>query len=571
MSLFRDDTVLRRPWMPNLFALLLYGAVSLVCWGLPLMGHWTTRYVGNGADPTNMFMWELAWLPHALRHGMNPFIIRDQWVPATFNAAWTTSILLPSLLLAPITLSAGPAASYNVLMLLGPAATAFATYMMIREIWDVPWLVGLWTGLLVGFSTFEVSQTMGHPFLTFAAFVPVGILLTVRIYRKRTGTPLWLIVGLAATIVGQFFTSTEMLATVTGFAVIAFVLATVLLRASRDRIVWTASRVALSYALAILVLSPLLVSMLGTSPFPSWVSMAGYSTNLLNLLIPTTASLGGNFFTHLSAPYSSDLAEASGYMGIPLIALVATFAFALRRQPAMRVLSYLLIVVVVASLGPYPQAGPRTAAAVPWAFLYFLPLTREVLPERLMFYAFLLAACLAAAYLSQAKLSRWRKWGVGAWMAFITVTLLPNLAEPFWWAPIRVPPLITSSTLNRYVAANETVLVLPFAFRGPGTFWQARSHFRFRLADGYLLPFLPVPWADNAMALALDAGQIPTSPQAPQEMREMIALGHVGEVLSVAPPPAALVRLMSRTRLIYQGVVGGVALWHVPKSMISPR
>ncbi|WP_288006096.1 hypothetical protein, partial [Acidiphilium sp.] len=46
-----------------------------------------THYVGNGADPY-LYMWSFYFIPHAIVHGQNPFIISAAWAPAGLNRAY---------------------------------------------------------------------------------------------------------------------------------------------------------------------------------------------------------------------------------------------------------------------------------------------------------------------------------------------------------------------------------------------------------------------------------------------------------------------------------------------------
>lgn len=163
--------------------LAFYTAVSTGYWGLPIVGHWTTRMVGSGTDPLNIFVWSMAWWPYALTHGINPLILNKVFVPVVTDAGWRTVVPLLSVAASPLTLTAGPVASYNLAMLMAPSVTATMTYLLMSEFVSKRW-VALWAGYMVGFSTYEVYQTLGHLHLTFAALVPLALWLGVRIYRS---------------------------------------------------------------------------------------------------------------------------------------------------------------------------------------------------------------------------------------------------------------------------------------------------------------------------------------------------------------------------------------------------
>src|SRR2546422_8902171 len=53
-------------------ALLLYAVSSIALFGVPIVFRLSSRHVGWGADPAS-HMWFLAWWPHAIAHGTNPF------------------------------------------------------------------------------------------------------------------------------------------------------------------------------------------------------------------------------------------------------------------------------------------------------------------------------------------------------------------------------------------------------------------------------------------------------------------------------------------------------------------
>ncbi|HEY5058154.1 MAG TPA: hypothetical protein VII51_03965, partial [Gaiellaceae bacterium] len=81
-------------------ALVLYGAVAFVLFGLPLLTHPGPNYSGIGADP-QVFIWSFAWWPHAILHGENPFVSHAVWAPSGVNLTWTTTVPGLALLFSP--------------------------------------------------------------------------------------------------------------------------------------------------------------------------------------------------------------------------------------------------------------------------------------------------------------------------------------------------------------------------------------------------------------------------------------------------------------------------------------
>src|SRR6266566_3328925 len=116
-----------RPAHPNgsgraVGALALYLGASVLLFGLPLLGHLSSRLMGSSIYPdSRFFVWAMRWWPHAVGHGLNPIWTRAVWAPGGYNLAWATGAPGPSLLMTPITLTAGPVVAYNVMGILAPA------------------------------------------------------------------------------------------------------------------------------------------------------------------------------------------------------------------------------------------------------------------------------------------------------------------------------------------------------------------------------------------------------------------------------------------------------------------
>ncbi|HEY5058554.1 MAG TPA: hypothetical protein VII51_06015, partial [Gaiellaceae bacterium] len=81
-------------------ALAFYTALAFFVFGLPLIIHSGSFYVGTGADP-QIFIWSFAWWPHAILHGENPFVSHAVWAPSGVNLTWTTTVPGLALLFSP--------------------------------------------------------------------------------------------------------------------------------------------------------------------------------------------------------------------------------------------------------------------------------------------------------------------------------------------------------------------------------------------------------------------------------------------------------------------------------------
>lgn len=564
--------------LSTLFPMLIYALISFLYFGRPLIGHFTTRYIGSGPDPTNMFMWSLAWWPYALTHGVNPFLSGYIWAPLGFNVTWLTSIPFLSLLMAPATALLGPVGSYNLLMMLAPVLGAFFGFVLIRKL-SRSWWVGLWGGYIFGFSSYELGQMLGHPNLAFEAFVPLMIYIVLSMYERRDQLrPWWPPLAIGLVLTAQFATSSETFATVSIFGLLFLGIAWLVVRPARPALRWTLRTVLLAYGVALVLLTPILVFMFRDVPFSRvLVTPAYYSTDLLNMVVPTKVSLLGPQLSRLSADFTGNTSEQGAYLGLPLLILLVSAVVATWRSPWMRAVSWTLMAVAVASLGPLLHVagvtlgpvvhrGHQSFGLMPWALFSHLPLIGHALPSRFTLFIALLAAIVAGEYL------RTIHWGIAVPVALLSVILLlPNLSggPGLWWSRLSIPRLISSGQVHRFVAPGATVLALPAGAGGNWMLDQAMTGFSFRLEESY--PYVPLAWQSRPMARALFAGRIPTGPQASLRFRQLLAFGQVQDVLSLAPASGALQDLADESGLRFLGVHGGVAIWQVPLSIRQGR
>src|SRR5262249_49620315 len=151
-------------------ALAAYVAVSFGLFGLPVVSRFGHDWIGTGADP-QIFVWSLAWWPHAVLHWQNPVVTHEVWPPAGLDLTWASSVPALAAALAPVTLSAGTVASYNAGMILAPALAAWTAFLLCRHVTRSFW-PSLAGGYLFGFSSYELGHLLGHMNLSWVFLVP---------------------------------------------------------------------------------------------------------------------------------------------------------------------------------------------------------------------------------------------------------------------------------------------------------------------------------------------------------------------------------------------------------------
>ena len=131
-------------WAPGLvLGLYLAGAVALTwrLWAGP-----AGRMQAGDENDINLFAWFIRYSAESVAHGSLPALVSTAMnAPHGINLMWNTSLLLPGVLLSPVTLLAGPQVSLTVLLTLGFAGSAAAMFWVLRRwevsIWRPPWVV----------------------------------------------------------------------------------------------------------------------------------------------------------------------------------------------------------------------------------------------------------------------------------------------------------------------------------------------------------------------------------------------------------------------------------------------
>ncbi len=551
----------------SLLALCLFAVSSVAFFGLPVVANPGGHLVGWGVDPGS-HVWFLAWWPHAIASGTNPFLTHAVWAPSGYNLAGSTSMPGPSLLLAPVTALFGPVVSYDLLSLAAPALSAWTAFLLCRRLTGafLPSLVG---GYLFGFSTYELGQMSGHPNLALVGLVPVAILLVLRRIDKDL-SPRRFVALLALVLVGQFLISTEVALTLALFGALALVLAVAMLgRERRPTLVRTTVEVVLAYAITAVPLAPYLYYVAkGASHTPIYAFYPSfYATDALNLVVPTPLSfLGGKSFAHFTANFSGNISEQVGYVGLPLLVAVVAFVASRWRAAWARLVAVVLAVVVVASLGPTIRVVGTATIPGPWRLMTGIPLVKYILPARLMMYAALLVGVVVALWLAgpsdRPGIPRGARWVVaGLAVAF----LAPNPSMPLWHSPIDAPAFFADGLYRHSLRAHENLLIIPYSDRGNSMLWQAQSGFAFDMAQGYVSVVPPREFSSYPILKTLYDGEL--VPTVDAELRRFLRDKGITAIVVEDGRPGPWSELFSRIdpRPVS---IGGVTLYRVPPSIL---
>ncbi len=568
--------------MAGLYYLL--GAVVVTMW---LWRDPASRIVAGNPYDADQFTWYFRYDAAAVAHFHLPALTTDAMnAPTGISVMWNTFMLLPGVLLAPVTLLAGPQVSLTVLMTAGFAGSALAMFAVLRR-WGAGVAAAAAGGAVYGFSPALVQSSLGHYDLQFAVLPPLiadaalclvtGRLLTERLAAGRLGTGrrpgaacgAWL--GLLAA--SQVFIAEETLLD----TAVAVTVMTAVLAASRPRAVAGRARevatglaagvgvaaVAAGYPLWMQFFGPLRQ---GSSPFtPDFykADLAGFVRPSSLLLLHTAGS------ARFATSFQGGLPEYIAYLGWPVLAVLAAATACFWRLPRIRATVVAFAVLAVLSLGGTLLAGGHGHPGVklPWYWLQTLPLTGSVLPDRFAIVADGAAAATFAFGFDAAR-ARWPRAGrMIAGLAVIAV--LPLIPAPLPVAtPAPVPAGWSTAITDLRLPAGAHVLVVPIpvsTFTEPLR-WQASTGQPSSLVGGYYMGptwtgqaatdgnglsseamYLNQLWAKSAHADVAAVATLPAYGIYPDalQMRAQLRGWKVSAVVAVTSPGSPLGRYLT--------------------------
>ena len=162
----------------------LVGALAVTFW---LWRDPASRIVAGNPYDADQFAWYFRYDATAVAHFRLPALTTDGMnAPQGISVMWNTFMLLPGILLAPVTLLAGPQVSLTVLMTAGFAGSALAMIVVLRR-WGASIPAAALGGGVYGFSPALIQSSLGHYDLQFAVLPPLIADAALRLATGRCG------------------------------------------------------------------------------------------------------------------------------------------------------------------------------------------------------------------------------------------------------------------------------------------------------------------------------------------------------------------------------------------------
>ncbi|MGA8115315.1 MAG: hypothetical protein WCA46_16750, partial [Actinocatenispora sp.] len=457
-----DRVALVRRYVPHVAVMLGYLAL-----GVWVTGHvWVspdTRALVNDPVDQEFMEWVLAYGAHVVGHLADPFYTVQVNAPQGANMMANTSLIVPGIVLAPVTMLFGPAVSFVLLETVALAGTAAGWYVVfLRRRFVRSRLAAALGAGLVGFAPGMVALSNSHVHLTAQFFVPFIVSLVLPAPSGRRERPVARGVLLAVLVTAQLLTGTETLLCL-GLGTVTFVAVLAVLRPADTRRVLRDSLLRLGVAAAVgvvLMAYPLWMVLAGpmhTDGTPWSIHWSG--TDVLSWVWYGRYSMLAG--PSLAAPvHAVNTIDQTSYLGIALVALLTAIVVWLRRNRTAVALTVTALVYVVFSFGTHLVVlSQDTHIPGPWKPLAQLPLLNAALPDR-----FALVATTALGALLALGADRMIRAGSprAVWAAAFAAALLPIVPAPL---PAQhrnpIPPFFTSGQWRQHVRPGHTMLAVP--------------------------------------------------------------------------------------------------------------
>jgi hypothetical protein len=478
---------------------LFYVLVSYLLFAFSIGWHLPTRYIGQSSHDQMQFLWTLYWWPFAISHHINPLFSTYIWHPYGIDLSIApASAPGASFIALPITLLFGTVASYNLLIIIGNALSAFFTFLITKYLAN-SYKAGIIAGLLFGFSTYQFVQvTHLHVELTF--LIPlIGYLCLLFWEKKIHSITFILLVGLCLTL--QYLFAIEVFVTLTLFIGIFAIIFMFVYPEHLKKLLQLLIHLSGAYVLCIILLSPFIYFALKNNiPTEPIYNTVRYSIDPLNFIIPTKVTyIGANAFAQLSRTFLGNITENSAYLGIPALVIIIIYAVTYWHEKMTRVLFFIFLSFVILSLGPKLHIAGYITITLPEYFMNKVPIINQLLPSRLTVYIFFVASLMIGLWIGknltglQAEKKDLTLYFKYLLLFFALILLFPNVRGGTPHTDINIPYFFTSGIYKQYIHRGDNVLFLPYAGWGDSMFYQEYTNMYFNIPEGYVGPEVLTP------------------------------------------------------------------------------
>jgi hypothetical protein len=493
-------------WLAGVYFLLASAVLTMWLWRDP-----ASRVAAVNPYDADQFTWFFRYDATAVAHLRLPGLVSTGMnAPYGFNVMWNTPMLLPGVVLAPLTLLAGPQASLTALLTIGFAGSALAAFAVLRA-WGAGTIAAACGGFVYGFSPALVESALGHYDLQFAVLPPLIVDAALRLATGRARAagrhgPLRWGAWLGLLTAAQIFIAEEQLFD----SAIAVVILLLVLAASRPRAIAGSLRPLAAGAAAAAVVTcvlagyPLWEQFFGAdpqhgSPFaPDFYKndLAGFVQPPGSLLLHTKGSAA------FATAFQGQPPEYLAYLGWPMLLVLAVVAVRFWRRLPIRAAAVAFVSLSALSLGGTLLAGGHEHSwlTLPWYWAQTLPVAGSVIPDRFSILADGAAAAVFAFGLDAAR-DLWPRaqdlrprapslWPRVALAGIAAVALAPLLPRPLPAGSVSMPPAGWSAAFAALrLPADAPVLVVPVpesSFTEPLR-WAAETGVPSSMIGGYFI------------------------------------------------------------------------------------
>lgn len=485
--------------------LLIVAAYLLLALGLTwrINVNPAVRVPSNGSPTVEsdiyLNVWFMRYAATAVAHGHLPALITTAVnAPRGINLMWNTSMLLPGVLLAPVTLLAGPSVSLAVLLVVGFAGSASALYLVLRR-WDVSIAGAAIGGAIYGFSPALLVAAEDHYHLQFAVLPPLIVDAVLRLCTGR-GRPVRTGIWLGLLISAQIFIAEELLVD-TGLILVPLVAVLVLSRPSqlRGRLARAVAGAGIAVVVTLLICGHgLLVQFRGPlqetgSPW----HVSRYWIDPVDFVTAPSAVFFHGTYGHFMVSTRQWPVETFAYLGWPLLIVVVVALVGFWRDLRIRIAGIGFLLMEWMGIGNHRAmigSWRIPVQLLPWHWLVRIHVLNQVLPNRFPILADGAAAVVLACAFDRVLAMvpgryPWRGPAVAAAAALVVLPIVPRPVPAHDVLP--APSGWHAALAGLHLKADAPVLVLPFNTnmddRADPMEWQAMSDAHVSLVGGYCI------------------------------------------------------------------------------------